>query len=419
MISSNQSIVYKSILIYHIYMSTLFLSLFLVIFVLFFVTLRIFVPKIYTRQQKYDSLAILPIIILATSFLLLNAFGLTHSILIAIILSLFVFLSNLRRFYNLCIGLNKDSYGPVFKIVSIFQNILLVAFLGLLLIFFPPLLKTEKPSSVLLYGSHKAGFFEKTNISEKTTAKIDIYKAVKEIIEEEEKVTEESEIISEETESEEISEKNETTQQEMQEEQILEKEIQEPKNVIYISDIFVTTQDAKGTLSYLADKGYNVYVFSFFDKINYFNNFMDSKTYSSFFLRYEHKNKTENLQESKEMFVQQKITEYTSVLTLMESMNNLPVYILAEGNCIPAAEIIQEKFPEAILGIYKINVDDKIEGYIDGFANLQQTKPLESAILKLPKNRTWDNAKRIAFFADKKFTTYETYRNLQLTKEEE
>ena len=119
------------------------------------------------------------------------------------------------------------------------------------------------------------------------------------------------------------------------------------------------------------------------------------------------------------MFVQQKITEYTSVLTLMESMNNLPVYILAEGNCIPAAEIIQEKFPEAILGIYKINVDDKIEGYIDGFANLQQTKPLESAILKLQKNRTWDNAKRIAFFADKKFTTYETYRNLQLTKEEE
>lgn len=364
-------------------MSTLFLSLFLIIFVLFIVTLRVFLPDFYMRQQKYDSLAILPIITLIISFLVLNAYGLTCSILIAIFLSLFVFLVNLRRFYNLCIGLNRDDFNPVFKTVSILQSFLLFAFLILILVFMPTTLKTQKLTTKLFYGSHKAGFFEKTNLLEKTTAKLDVYFAPKDLNE------------------------SETNQ------------IKEPKNVIYISDIFVTTQDAKGTLSYLADKGYNVYAFSFFDKINYFNNFMDSKTYSPFFLRYEYKNKTENLQESKEMFVQQKITEYTSVLTLMESMNNLPVYILAEGNCIPAAEIIQEKFPEAILGIYKINVDDKIEGYIDGFANLQQTKPLESAILKLPKNRTWDNAKRIAFFADKKFTTYETYRNLQLTKEEE
>ena len=113
------------------------------------------------------------------------------------------------------------------------------------------------------------------------------------------------------------------------------------------------------------------------------------------------------------MFVHQKITEFTSILTMMEKFGQLPVYILAEGNCIPAAEEIQQKYPQAVLGIYKINVDDKIEGYIDGFANIQQTKPLESAIIKLPKNRSWDNAKRIAFFADKKFTTYETYKNLQ------
>ena len=387
-------------------MSTLFLSLFLIIFVLFFVTLRIFVPKLYTRYQKYDSLAVLPIIILVISFLLLNAFGLTHSILIAIILSIIVFFSNLRNFYNLCIGLNKDSYGPGFIAISILQNITLVAFLLLLLIFFPPLLKTEKPNSMIFYGSHKAGFFEKTSILEKTTAKLDIYEAV---FEEEEKTeTEESEVLIEETNSDEIIQETQKT-----EEQIVEKEKPSPKNVIYLSDVFVTTQDAQGTLSYLADKGYNVFAFSFFDKLNYFNNFMDSKTYSPFFLRYEYKNKSENLQKNKEMFVHQKITEFTSILTMMEKFGQLPVYILAEGNCIPAAEEIQQKYPQAVLGIYKINVDDKIEGYIDGFANIQQTKPLEAVIIKLPKNRSWDNAKRIAFFADKKFTTYETYRNLQ------
>ena len=386
-------------------MSTLFLSLFLIIFVLFFVTLRIFVPKLYTRYQKYDSLAVLPIIILIISFLLLNAFGLTHSVLIAIILSIIVFFSNFRNFYNLCIGLNKDSYGPGFIAISILQNITLVAFLLLLLIFFPPLLKTEKPNSMIFYGSHKAGFFEKTSILEKTTAKLDIYEAV---FEEEEKTeTEESEILIEETNSDEI------IQETQKEEQIVEKEKPSPKNVIYLSDVFVTTQDAQGTLSYLADKGYNVFAFSFFDKLNYFNNFMDSKTYSPFFLRYEYKNKSENLQKNKEMFVHQKITEFTSILTMMEKFGQLPVYILAEGNCIPAAEEIQQKYPQAVLGIYKINVDDKIEGYIDGFANIQQTKPLESTIIKLPKNRSWDNAKRIAFYADKKFTTYETYRNLQ------
>ena len=388
-------------------MSTLFLSLFLIIFVLFFVTLRIFVPKLYTRYQKYDSLAVLPIIILAISFLLLNAFGLTHSILIAIILSIIVFFSNLRNFYNLCIGLNKDSYGPGFIAISILQNITLVAFLLLLLIFFPPLLKTEKPNSMIFYGSHKAGFFEKTSILEKTTAKLDIYEAVFEEFEEE-TITEESEISTEETNSDEIIQE---TQE--KEEQIFEKEKPSPKNVIYLSDVFVSTQDAQGTLSYLADKGYNVFAFSFFDKLNYFDNYKDSHSLSPFFMRYAYKNQDENLSKKKEMLIHKKITEYTSILTMMENFGQLPVYILAEGNCIPAAEEIQQKYPQAVLGIYKINVDDKIEGYIDGFANIQQTKPLESAIIKLPKNRSWDNAKRIAFYADKKFTTYETYRNLQ------
>ena len=386
-------------------MSTLFLSLFLIIFVLFFVTLRIFVPKIYTRYQKYDSLAVLPIIILIISILLLNAFGLTHSILIAIALSLVIFLSNLRNFYNLCIGLDRDDYHPLFKVVSLIQNILLLIFLIILIIYFPTILKTQKSQSILFYGSHKAGFFEKTNLLEKTTAKLDLYNA---IYEEEEKSTVETEISTEETETEQIIQETQKT-----EEQIVEKEKPSPKNVIYLSDVFVTTQDAQGTLSYLADKGYNVFAFSFFDKLNYFNNFMDSKTYSPFFLRYEYKNKSENLQKNKEMFVHKKITEFTSILTMMEKFGQLPVYILAEGNCIPAAEEIQQKYPQAVLGIYKINVDDKIEDYIDGFANIQQTKPLESAIIKLPKNRSWDNAKRIAFFADKKFTTYETYKNLQ------
>ena len=387
-------------------MSTLFLSLFLIIFVLFFVTLRVFVPKIYTRYQKYDSLAVLPIIILIISFLLLNAFGLTHSILIAIFLSLIVFLFNLRNFYNLCTGLNKDSYGPGFIVISVLQNIALVAFLLLLLFYFPPLLKTEKPSSMIFYGSHKAGYFEKTSIFEKTTAKLDIYQAV---FEEETvtSVTEESEISTEEI--------IQGTKKE--EKQIVEKEKPTPKNVIYLSDVFVTTQDAQGTLSYVADKGYNVFAFSFFDKLNYFNNLKDSYSFSPFFMRYAYKNQDENILKNTEMFVHQKIIEYTSILTIMENFGQLPVYILAEGNCIAAAEEIQDKYPQAILGIYKINVDDKIEGYIDGFANLQQTKPLESAIIKLPQNRSWDNAKRIAFYADKKFTTYETYRNLQQTKE--
>ena len=392
-------------------MSTLFLSLFLIIFVLFFVTLRVFVPKIYTRYQKYDSLAVLPIIILIISFLLLNAFGLTHSILIAIFLSLIVFLFNLRNFYNLCTGLNKDSYGPGFIVISVLQNIALVAFLLLLLFYFPPLLKTEKPSSMIFYGSHKAGYFEKTSIFEKTTAKLDIYQAV---FEEETvtSVTEESEISTEETDSEEIIQGTKK-----EEKQIVEKEKPAPKNVIYLADVFVTTQDAQGTLSYVADKGYNVFAFSFFDKLNYFNNLKDSYSFSPFFMRYAYKNQDENILKNTEMFVHQKIIEYTSILTIMENFGQLPVYILAEGNCIAAAEEIQDKYPQAILGIYKINVDDKIEGYIDGFANLQQTKPLESAIIKLPQNRSWDNAKRIAFFADKKFTTYEKYRNLQPTKE--
>ena len=257
------SIVHKSILIYHIDMSMLFLSLFLVIFVLFFVTLRIFAPKIYSRQQNLDSLSILPILMVIVCILILNGYGLSHTILIALILSIFVFLVNVRRFYNLCIGLNRDDYHPLFKIVSIIQNILLLAFLLLLLVYFPPILKTQKAESAIFYGSHKAGFFVKTNLLEKTTAKLDLYNA---IYEEEEKSTVETEISTEETETEQIIQETQKT-----EEQIVEKEKPSPKNVIYLSDVFVTTQDAQGTLSYLADKGYNVFAFSFFDKLNYFH----------------------------------------------------------------------------------------------------------------------------------------------------
>ena len=279
-------------------MSTLFLSLFLIVFVLFIVTLRIFIPKMYTKYQKYDSLAILPVITVITSFLLINAYGLTVSIIIAISLSLIVFLTNLRRFYNLCIGLDKDSYSPGFIIISILQSIVIFVFFVLILIYLPPLLKTEKPSSMIFYGSHKAGYFEKTSIFEKTTAKLDIYQAVFEEEETSTSVTEESEITTEETNSEEIIQETEKA-----EEQIVEKEKPTPKNVIYLSDVFVTTQDAQGTLSYLADKGYNVFAFSFFDKLNYFNNFKDSHSFSPFFMRYAYKNQDENISNKKEKFI--------------------------------------------------------------------------------------------------------------------
>ncbi len=386
-------------------MSMLFLSLFLVIFVLFFITLRIFVPKVYSKQQNLDSLSILPILMVIVCILILNGYGLTHTILIALLLSIFVFLVNLRRFYNLCIGLCRDDYHPLFKIVSIIQNILLLAFLLLLLFYFPPILKTQKAESAIFFGTHKSGFFVKTNLLEKTSAKIDVYFAPETQVE----TTEEINFTQVNSESTEIQE----VQIEEQNAELVENQVEEPKNVIYLSDIFVTNQDAQGTLSYLAEKGYDVYAFSFFDKINYFNNFMDAKSFFPFFLRYEYKKHPENIEKNKEMFIHQKTTEFTSALTLMESMGKLPAFILAEGNCIEVAEIIREKYPQAISGIYKINVDDKIEGYIDGFANIQQTKPLEAKMLGFPRDKSWDNAKRIAFFADKKFTTYQTYNDLQ------
>ena len=397
-------------------MSTLFLSLFLIIFVLFIVTLRIFIPKMYTKYQKYDSLAILPITTVAISFLLINAYGLTLSIIIAICLSFIVFFSNLRRFYNLCIQLDKDSYSTGFMVVSIFQSVLILSFFALLLIYFPPVLKTQKAESAIFYGSHKAGFFVKTSLLEKTSAKLDIYFAPEPQVEKTETSQENSISISNENQELQIEEQNENQVEQtnlLAENSTEQTEATEPKNVIYLSDVFVTTQDAQGTLSFLADKGYDVYAFSFFDKLNYFNNYKDSHSFSPFFMRYEYKNQSENLEKNKEMFVHQKTTEFTSALTLMESMGKLPAFIIAEGNCIEAAENIRQKYPQAILGIYKINVDDKIEGYIDGFSNIQQTKPLEAKMLGFPRDKSWDNAKRIAFFADKKFTTYQTYNDLQ------
>lgn len=382
---------YKVKLLYHIDMSALFIGILLVVIALLPVTIRVFSPKLFERQQKLDSLSIVPVILLLVCFLLFCAFGCTYSILIVTTITFIVFLTNLRNFYNLCMGLTRGSFSFPIKIISILQTIILVIILITVFVYSPVLIKNEQPKVTSYYGSSKSGYQIREDFFEKTTAQQFLFKAYK----------------AEEETSEDIIEENPETSIEKSIE-TQKNEIQ-VKNVLYIPDIYVMLQDSQGTLSFLAEKGYDVHGFAFYDtRINYFNNYKDNSVFRNFCLRNEYAKNKEKLIKNNELFINAKKKEYISALKILKNENITSVYILAEGNCVQAAREIQNQYPELVVAVYEIKADEKLmDNYIDGFANLQQTRPFEAAMIKLPKNRNWDNAKKISFSADKYFSYFQ------------
>lgn len=356
-------------------MSALFIGIVLVVIALLPVTIRVYSSKLFERQQKLDSLSIVPVVLLLVCFLLFCAFGCTYSIIIITTITFIIFLTNLKNFYNLCMGLTRGSYSFPIKIISILETIVLLIVLIVLFIYSPVLIKNKQPKVTSYYGSSKSGYQVREDFFEKTTAQQFLFEAYKS----------EDETNSEETENAQI------------------------KNVLYIPDVYIMLQDSQGTLSFLAEKGYDVHGFTFYDsRINYFNSYKDNSVFRNFCLRVEYSTNKEKLLKNSELFINAKKKEYLSALKILQSENVSSVYILAEGNCVQAAREIQNQFPELVIAVYEIKADEKqMDNYIDGFANLQQTRPFESKMLKLPKNKNWDNAKKISFSADKYFSYFQ------------
>ena len=298
-------------------------------------------------------------------------------------------ISNMERFYRFCSHLKRSPFSFHFIGFSIFQTILLFAFLAVLCAFVPSFINTKVSETVAFTGSEKVGYTSKGMTPSITAAKLVVYDGAhndfgfskKSDTEIEETIEEESQAESEQ----------------------LEAETEKPA-VLFISDIFVDESDSVGTLSYLAEKGYKVYAFSFYDrKMSYYEDWRDFNVIFKSFIRYENKTNPDKIDEKYDIITRFNYDKLKSALNIMTEMGIEKMYVLADGYCITPANQLMKENPDKILCVYNINHDNEISGYIDGHGNLSATRPLEWAFLRYSMNRKWDDAKRIAYFADKKF----------------
>ncbi|MGP1587517.1 MAG: hypothetical protein ACTTHG_04165 [Treponemataceae bacterium] len=429
-------------------MSSYFSGLILIVIVLFPAAIRLYVPKIYSNYRMKDPLSVLPIFSIIISLVMFFVYDFKYETLIAFCLSVFCFICNIAQIYNFCIGLQRVSFSPFFKVLGIIQTVFIISFTVTIIYFSPPLITNKNSTKIIFYGNEKKGFFVKNTIFEKTSAKLEIYKPYENIHElytpPEEYLAQDRQTISElVTKTKEINisveekrntygdflkleeidksnvrkQKRREEKERRQAEKFARKKLQKKiskyvpeeksyPSVIFVSDIFVDNDDCDGILTYLAERGYEVYSLKYYDKkLTFFGNILDSKIFLTQNLRKQNMMNSDKLIENYDNFVDFNKNKYLKSLVLMESIEKLPAYIIADGYCIPAALKIKEEYPDKILGVYEINKHDKIVNYYDGYGDFQAKYPLDASFLQLPKQKNWDNAKRIAFYADKYFRT--------------
>ena len=404
--TSRQLIARKAFLWYIFTMSLLFLSLVLVVLINLPVPMRAFVHSHIHNAKKTDYFTVLPLISFIICILLFFVYGFTWSILFATVITFFIGISNVERFYRFCSHLNRAPFSVGFIAVSIIQTILLLGFFVVLCVFCPSFVNTKVSKTVAFSGSNVLGYEPKGMSLSTTDAKLTIYEGAhndfgfsKNKDKNKKKITAKNEASENMTSDGALADDNMTQSDELSDE--AEKSL---PAVLFISDIFTDTSDSIGTLSYLAEKGYQVYAFSFYDrKLSYFNNWKDFYVIFKSFMRYENMTNPDNFDEKYDIISRFNYDKYKSCMEIMTEMGVEKFFILADGFCISPANQIMTENPDKVLEVYNINHDNKIEGYVDGHGNLSATRPLEWTLLGYKMNRRWDDAKRIAFYADKKF----------------
>ncbi|MCR5698464.1 MAG: hypothetical protein K6G52_02355 [Treponemataceae bacterium] len=391
-------------------MSVLFMSLLLVVIINLPVVLRTFVHSHIHNAKQTDYFTILPFISLCICIFLIYVHGLMWSIFGALVITLIILFTNIGRFYKFCIHLKKTSFSPGFVAISAIETVLLLGYMCVLFVFFPSFINVDISKKIVYMGDAKSGYVEKGTELARTTAKVLIYRDAHNDFGFDKKASDnENSALTETAEVAETTEATETIQVAEATELAETTEAAEQKPaVLFISDIFADETDSVGTLAYLADKGYAVYSMTFYDrKLSYFDDVRDVNFISKAALRNENKTNKDGFAEKYDKIVKFNYDKYDSAVLIMTELGIDQFYILADGYCIPAAEQLAEVYPDKIVNIYKINSDNEIPGYVDGYGNFSATKPLEWAILGYKMNRRWDDAKRIAFFANKKFTKTE------------
>jgi len=322
-------------------MTDILFSHLLIIFLCLPVLLRPFAGTLAQYQSRRDTFSIIPLIALGVCILSIIAFSLELSNLILLLFCLIVFLLNLNRFISFCTQMQRDYFTVFFKIFSLLLFVILLLITVLLLVFRPsplPAIKAEQQKT-LYYGSSSRGFFTRKTFFDPITAIKTEY---------------------------------------MPESSLLTPENKLP-TVLYIPDLFTNTSDALEQLLLLSEQGYRVISFDFYPSdITYINPLWDTAVFRSFAQRVLLINNPSFFDENLTRFQDNKEREIFAALSILQSENLTPFYIIAEGFAVEGAKRIQNRFPQSVKGIFIAK--EKITPFYSeqsGMAQLNKTKPLE------------------------------------------
>jgi hypothetical protein len=189
--------------------------------------LRPFILSNKVISPEKDALSVLPFVAFLISLTMLFTFGLGIINIVLVILSLILFLINVRQFSSLLSGLSGTSFSPLFSGASIFMFILTLTVFGAICFSLPFSLsakdsrKAVQKHSELLKGNLIQGYEKTINPFIKDTVKVTWY---------------------------------------------IPKDSDEQTPIcLFIADEYINTHYAQPLLSTLAKKGLNVAAFDFSD----------------------------------------------------------------------------------------------------------------------------------------------------------
>lgn len=326
-------------------MTDLLFSNLLIVFLCIPVLLRPFAGTLAQNQSRRDAFAIIPLISLFICLLSIVAFSLEFSNLILLIFSLIVFFFNLNRFISFCMQLQRDYFNGFFKIFSLFLLVILL-FLTALIYFYKP---SPIPSfnadleKTLYHGSSSRGFYTRKTLFDPITAvKTECFPVLKDDM----KST--------------------------------------LPTVLYIPDICTSTSDALEQLLELSEKGCRVISFDFYPSdIVYINSLLDSPPLRSFSQRIIYAKNPSFFEKNNERFQENKEREIFSALSVLQSENLTPLYIIAEGFTVEGAKRIQERYPQSVADVFITkNTMNPLNSSHSGMAQLYKTKGLDLILLE-------------------------------------
>lgn len=356
------------------------LSELLILFLLFISCLRVF----FMTEVKTDPLSVVPSISLVLSFLNVFAWGISLTEMLLIVLSLFIFICNLKALICFSANLVVDHYSIFFTIVSILCMI--ICFTGILFVYyFRPVKTNPKKYSVTiqttnLYGNFSDGLSQRDNSLE--GLKLQKSATIKKYIHHKAPVF--------------SSDTKETSIPE--------------KYIIFVSGKASDINLYEPMFIKLCHDGYTVIASNFYPAdMRFFNNIYDLPFLRKYYARKLKINNNQGYSILCQTNQSKYLKEYEFLLNFINPSEQDKVYLVCDQEADTAISVLQTKYPALIDGNYDIS---NTSSYVTkGFGPVEQTEPFLAFLLDVKKDRSLYMSSHIATILEDNINLTEQINN--------